>query len=79
MILPVIISNSFAEPDIESDSADIEFDSALNQQLGLLSQHMASAFPSSAFGSGSPSMISASELGNGNASQLAPPVYQQHA
>jgi hypothetical protein len=49
--------------------------SAINQQLALLSQHMASAFPSSAFGTGGPSMVSPSELGGGQ--QLAQPITRQ--
>jgi hypothetical protein len=46
--------------------------SALNQQLALWSQHMASAFPSG-FGNGGPSMVGPSEW-NGQLSQLAQPV-----
>ena len=53
--------------------------SAVDQQLALLSQHMASAFPSSAFGNGGASIVSPSELGGGP-SQLAQPIAnQQHA
>jgi hypothetical protein len=47
--------------------------SALNQQLALLSQHMASAFPSSASGNDSASTVSPSELG-GQLAPLAQPV-----
>jgi hypothetical protein len=51
----------------------------LNQRLALLSQHMASAFPSSGFGNGSPSAVDPSELGGGQLSQLTQPVAnQQH-
>jgi hypothetical protein len=54
--------------------------SALNQQLALFSQHMASAFPSSAFGNDSASTVSPSELAGGQLAQIAPPVAnQQHA
>ena len=53
--------------------------SALNQQLALFSQHMASAFPSSGFGNDSASTVSPSEFG-GQLTPLAPPVAnQQHA
>ncbi|MGB9114621.1 MAG: hypothetical protein WCC91_04955, partial [Bradyrhizobium sp.] len=53
---------------------------ALDQQLALLSQHMASAFPSSAFGNGGASIVSPSELGGAQLSQLAQPIAnQQHA
>jgi hypothetical protein len=53
--------------------------SAINQQLALLSQHMASAFPSSAFGNNGASIVGPSELGGG-LSQLAQPIAnQQHA
>jgi large repetitive protein len=52
--------------------------SALNQQLALWSQHMASAFPSG-FSNGGPSTVGPSEW-NGQLSQLAQPVtHQQHA
>jgi large repetitive protein len=54
-------------------------ESALNQQVALLSQHMASAFPSSALSNGSPSAVDPSELGGGQLSQLAQSVAnQQH-
>jgi len=54
--------------------------SAVDQQLALLSQHMASAFPSSAFGNGGASIVSPSELGSGQLSPLAQPIAnQQHA
>jgi hypothetical protein len=53
---------------------------ALNQQLALLSQHMASAFPSSGFGNGGASTMSPPDLGGAQLSQLAQPVAnQQHA
>ena len=53
---------------------------ALNQQLALFSQSMASAFPSSAFGNGGASIMSPSDFGGGQLSQLAQPVAnQQHA
>ena len=52
-------------------------ESALNQQLALWSQHMASAFPSSAFSNGGPSLVSPSEFGDGQLSQLARPVANQ--
>jgi hypothetical protein len=53
--------------------------SALNQQLALFSQQMASAFPSSAFASDSASTASSPELG-GQLAQLAQPIAsQQHA
>ena len=42
-------------------------ESALNQQLALWSQHMASAFPSSAFSNGGPSLVSPSEFGRWSA------------
>jgi hypothetical protein len=54
-------------------------DGALNQQMALLSQHMASAFPSSALSSGDPSLAGLSELGGNQLSQLATPAAnQQH-
>jgi Tryptophan-rich Synechocystis species C-terminal domain len=55
-------------------------DSALNQQVALLSQYMASAFPSSAVDNSDPSIVSTSGLGMGQLAQLAQPVAnQQHA
>jgi hypothetical protein len=52
--------------------------SALNQQLALFSQQMASAFPFSAFASNSASTASTPEFG-GELAQLAQPVAsQQH-
>jgi len=54
--------------------------SALNQQLALFSQHMASAFPTSAFGSDSASIVSPAELGAALQSSIAQPITnQQHA
>jgi hypothetical protein len=54
--------------------------SALDRQLALLSQHMASAFPSSAFGHEGPSIVGLSELGGGNLARPAQPLMsQQHA
>jgi hypothetical protein len=48
--------------------------------LALWSQHMASAFPSSAFGNGGASIVGPSDLGGGQLSQLAQPIaIQQHA
>ena len=52
--------------------------SALNQQLALWSQHMASAFPSSAFGNEGPSTVGLSELGASHQAPLAQPVASQH-
>ena len=49
---------------------------AMDQQLALWSQHMASAFPSAGWGSTGTSMPSASETG-GILPQLAQPVTQQ--
>jgi large repetitive protein len=46
---------------------------ALDQQLALFSQHMASAFPSSALGNDSAS-IGATELAGAQQSQMAQPV-----
>jgi hypothetical protein len=54
--------------------------SALNQQMALLSQHIASAFPSSGFGDGSPSTVTQSQFAGSQLTQLAVPVAnQQHA
>jgi hypothetical protein len=54
--------------------------SALNQQLALLSQHMASAFPSSAFDHQGPLTVGLSEFGGTNLVRPAQPVvHQQHA
>jgi hypothetical protein len=62
------------------DPATDPVDAALNQRLALWSQHMASAFPCSAFGNGGASMVSPSGWADGQLSQLAPPVTnQQHA
>ena len=47
---------------------------ALDQQLALFSQHMASAFPSSAFGSDYASIAGATELLGASQSQIAQPV-----
>ena len=52
--------------------------SALNQQLALWSQHMASAFPTSAFGNEGPSTGGLSELAGGQQAPLAQPVANQH-
>ena len=53
--------------------------SALDQKLALWTQHMASAFPSSGFGSGGSSVVSPSEWGHGHLPQLAQAVAsQQH-
>jgi hypothetical protein len=52
--------------------------SALDQQLALWSQHMASAFPSSAFGNDGRPMVGLSELGAGHLASLAQPVANQH-
>jgi hypothetical protein len=46
---------------------------ALDQQLALFSQHMASAFPSSALGNDSAS-IGATELAGAQQSQIAQPI-----
>ena len=51
---------------------------ALNQQLTLLSQHMASAFPSSAFGNERPSTVGLSELAGGQLAAPAQPIANQH-
>jgi hypothetical protein len=51
--------------------------SAVDQQLALLSQHMASAFPSTAFNDGNSSVVGASTLGDSQLSQLAPPAATQ--
>jgi hypothetical protein len=54
--------------------------SALNQQLALFSQHMASAFPTSAFGSDGASIVGPAELGAALPSPIAQPIAnQQHA
>jgi hypothetical protein len=55
-----------------TDPADSQ--AALNQQLSLLGQHMASAFPSSPFGSGSPAAV---DGGGGQLPNLTPPVAEQ--
>ena len=47
---------------------------ALNQQLALWSQSIASAFPSSAFSNGGSSLVSPSDLGGAQLSQLAQPT-----
>jgi hypothetical protein len=47
--------------------------------LALFSQHMASAFPSSAFRSETGSMVGTSELGGAQQSQIAQPIASQHA
>jgi hypothetical protein len=51
---------------------------ALDQQLALFSQHMASAFPSSAFGSDNASIAGAAELLGALQSQIAQPVANKH-
>ena len=51
---------------------------ALNQQLTLLSQHMASAFPSSAFGNERSSTVGLSELAGGQLAAPAQPIANQH-
>ena len=67
---------SFIDPPLPTSQSN----SALNQQLALFSQHIASAFPSSAFSDGSPSMAGISELGIGQPPPLTQPVAnQQHA
>ena len=55
--------------------------SALDQQLALFSQHMASAFPSSAFGNDSASTVTPPDLGGAaQLSQIVQPIAnQQHA
>ena len=54
--------------------------SALDQQLALFSQHMASAFPSSALGNDNASAGGAAEFGGAQQSQITQPVaYQRHA
>jgi hypothetical protein len=54
--------------------------SALDHSLALFSQHMASAFPSSAFGSDGSSIVSPAELGGAQQSQITQPIAnQQHA
>jgi large repetitive protein len=52
-------------------------ETALNHQLALWSQHMASAFPSSAFSNGGPSLVNPSEWQDGQLSQLARPAANQ--
>jgi hypothetical protein len=52
--------------------------SALDQKLALWSQHMASAFPSSAFGNEARSIASLSGLGSGQLAPSAQPVAIQH-
>jgi hypothetical protein len=72
---------SVVDPPIPTgQSGNDPIDSALNQQLALWSQHMASAFPSSALSNGGPSVVSPSEWwGDGHLSQLAQPTAnQQH-
>jgi 20S proteasome alpha/beta subunit len=69
---------SVVDPPLPSENQAMDpVESALNQQLALWSQHMASAFPSSAFSNGGPSLASPSELGDGQLSQLARPVANQ--
>ena len=54
--------------------------SALDQQLALFSQYIASAFPTSAFSDGGPSILGISESGIGQPPPLTQPVAtQQHA
>ncbi|MGA7804125.1 MAG: hypothetical protein WCB02_05810, partial [Bradyrhizobium sp.] len=54
-------------------------DTALNHQVALFSQYMASAFPSSAFEHGNSSIMSTSGSGDGHLAHLAQPVAtQQH-
>jgi hypothetical protein len=70
---------SFVDPPIPTASqggypTNDPVDSALNQQMALFSQQIASAFPSSAFGNGGPSMVAPSEWGSSQLSQLAKPV-----
>ena len=53
---------------------------ALDQQLALFSQHMASAFPTSALGNDNASTVGATELAGAQQSQIAQPITnQQHA
>jgi 20S proteasome alpha/beta subunit len=53
---------------------------AMDQQLALFSQHMASAFPSSAIGNDSASIAGATELSGVQQSQISQPIAnQQHA
>jgi large repetitive protein len=64
------------QPEIMHDPAV----TALDQQLALFSQHMASAFPSSAIGNDSTSIAGATELGGVQQSQISQPVAnQQHS
>ncbi len=73
---PVPAGQGGSVPAIMNDPAA----SALNQQLALFSQHMASAFPSSGFGTDSASAVSPPELAGGQLALLAQPVAsQQHA
>ncbi len=51
--------------------------SALNQQMALFSQHIASAFPSSAFGDSGASTMGASEISSAQLGQMATPVAPQ--
>jgi hypothetical protein len=54
--------------------------SGLDQQLALFSQHMASAFPSSAFGNDGASTVTPADLGAAQLSQITQPIAnQQHA
>ena len=78
---------SVVDPPIPGQTGDVAAEimndpgfSALNQQLALFSQHMASAFPTSAFGSDGASIVTPPELGAAPLSQIAQPIAnQQHA
>jgi hypothetical protein len=59
---------------LAKDPSDLQ--GALNQQMALWGQYMASAFIPSAFGIGSPSRVGQSEWGG--PSHLAQPVATQH-
>ena len=64
------------QPEIMNDPAI----TTLDQQLALFSQHMASAFPSSAFGSDNASLAGTTQLSGALQSQIAQSVTnQQHA
>ncbi len=73
---PVPAGQSGNVPAINNDpgSTNHPAATALDRQMALFSQHMSSAFPSSAFGDGGPSTVIPSEFGGGQLGTLVQPV-----
>ena len=69
---------SIVDPPTSGNTAPTSsLDALLNQRLALFSQHISSAFPSSGFGDGTPSLMSSSEVVS-HLSQLARSMVSQH-